>query len=899
MYPIPSQSISGRFLPDPAISIPHSRSVTRSERTHNRTDDVEGIPFVASDSVKGFESILCRTGALQSSFDGLPASSSLPQSLPAHPTMSPASMSPAAMFLSGFSAPSTMSLPDDEGETVAGYTLGPIIGHGGFSIIRRAFSASGGLVAVKIVRRSDLSKQGSLILAQKRLDHETQIWSSLSHEHILPLFTSVHNSYADFFVTLYCPAGSLFDILKREGSPALQQDDVGTMFRQLVRGVRYLHEDVSIVHRDLKLENVLVDDCGTCKIADFGMAKKMGEGADEDEEDELFERNGEEFVGVSHGVHRAASVSYPSSQRPPKPRLPLHNSLIRASGQGPRHRNSTSASTASGSPTASLQPGSLPYASPELLLPPSNSETRLPRPAQDMWALGVMLYTLLSGRLPFNDSYEPRLQMKIMHGVFEMPPGVGRGTERILRGLLDKSPDTRWTVVMVDEVAWGVGWGDEGDSVPGTDEELRLETSTSSASRSLSRPHVPAPLTDIDEKSDAASRRSASRAQRSRSRAPLPIRRTSSRADSQQRQRSSSRRRSPPTLDLSILSAGTSSASSPPNPLDSRPHSLEKGRPERGRRLKKQSYPTSTSRSPSPSVLPSTPRDAPPSRFTSPTPIPEEHTESSRTSSKSIPRGRTRLSHIHDSYDSLQLKSGTHTPLDLHNQHEPNVFVEDGSEAPWTFSRDNSLISENDTTSVDGDIPVEMVLDQDYLALSESYFQSSPSSADNIPRVLFRHGAVGIAHSKSEEGVSSNVKHAAILSNVSSGSPSHHESFASQRGHLSSSLERSHREHQLLPVRPHINHPRDLNKKRRPGSTPPAFYSPLLGGAGAQRFAHREHARTTSHTPLSVHTNSHSRSHSASRAAFGLFVPEKTGATRAELVRATVTPVVVSGVTTG
>ncbi|KIK70014.1 hypothetical protein GYMLUDRAFT_119445, partial [Collybiopsis luxurians FD-317 M1] len=375
------------------------------------------------------------------------------------------------MFLSGFSAsPATLSMPDDEGEVVAGYTLGPIIGHGGFSVIRRASSASGGTVAVKIVRRSDLSKQGNTTLAQKRLDHETEIWSSLSHEHILPLFTSVHNSFADFFVTLFCPAGSLFDILKREGRPALQQDDVGTMFRQLVRGVRYLHEDMGIVHRDLKLENVLVDECGTCKIADFGMARKVGE-AVEIEEDEQ-EENVDGWVEVTHAVHRAASVSYTQPQRPAKPKPSLHNSLIRPSGQGPRHRNSTTAAMHHSLPKGSFQPGSLPYASPELLLPPSSSEPQSPHPAQDMWALGVMLYTLLSGRLPFVDSYEPRLQMKIMHGVFDMPLGVGRGTERILSGLLDKSPESRWTVAMVDEVAWGVGWGDEGDSVPGTDEEL-------------------------------------------------------------------------------------------------------------------------------------------------------------------------------------------------------------------------------------------------------------------------------------------------------------------------------------------------------------------------------------------------------------------------------------------
>ncbi|KAJ4482588.1 kinase-like domain-containing protein [Lentinula aciculospora] len=374
------------------------------------------------------------------------------------------------MFLSGFSgSPSILPLPDDEGEVVAGYILGPTIGYGGFSIVRRASSTSGGVVAVKIVRHSDLSKQGNIVRAQKRLDRETHIWASLNHEHILPLFTSMHNSYADFFVTLYCPAGSLFDILKREGQPALPQDDVGLMFRQLVRGIRYLHEDAGIVHRDLKLENVLVDESGTCKITDFGMAWKIGEVVEADEEEEEDQENADGFVDVFHGVHRAASVSYAT----PLAKLKLPR-LTRPSGRGARHRNSTTTSMPYNLPKRVFQPGSLPYAAPELLLPPLKSEPCSPHPAQDMWALGVMLYALLSGRLPFPDSFEPRLQMKIMHGVFDMPSGVGQGTERLLQGLMDKNAVTRWTIAMVDEVAWGVGWGDEGGSIPVTDEDSTI-----------------------------------------------------------------------------------------------------------------------------------------------------------------------------------------------------------------------------------------------------------------------------------------------------------------------------------------------------------------------------------------------------------------------------------------
>ncbi|KAF8194401.1 kinase-like domain-containing protein [Mycena galopus ATCC 62051] len=479
---------------------------------------------------------------------------SRPQALSPSPIEAPGALpsSPAALFLSAFmqAPPAAAVQPDGEGQVVGGFTLGPIFAHGGFSTIRRATNGTGAIVAVKCVPKQ--RERG----AAKRIAHEESIWTALSHEHILPLFACIHTPTTDFFVTQLCPAGSLFDIM-RAGVPA--REDAGRMFRQIVRGLRYLHTEKRLIHRDVKLENVLVDEAGVCRIADFGMARYMDD--DDDDESALEWSEDQDLSPLTHngGVHRAMSMAVPRTAAHPLAR--------------PRRDRPTTT-------TEEFQPGSLPYAAPELLGPPpltsSTSMTgktkaaalaakassafvshpksaafshtpiahsKNPGPAQDIWALGVLLYALLMGRLPFIDSFEPRLVLKILGGTYPPPTNVTPRTLAVLHGCLAPRIADRWIVERVDEAAWAVGGAedarDDSDNcaVSSDGEEnshVPVHGHAHAAKHAL--PPLPLPLAG-----PTRDRGRPGRAERSRSRAPYVVSRTNSHSHSHSLVRSTSR----------------------------------------------------------------------------------------------------------------------------------------------------------------------------------------------------------------------------------------------------------------------------------------------------------------------------------------------------------------------
>lgn len=108
------------------------------------------------------------------------------------------------------------------------------------------------------------------------LTREIHHHRQLHHPHVTQMFEVIATESSIWIVTELCCGGELFDYLVEKGR--LSEDETKIIFGQLCLAVAYLH-DKGIVHRDLKLENVLLDERCRVKLGDFGFTREYERGA--------------------------------------------------------------------------------------------------------------------------------------------------------------------------------------------------------------------------------------------------------------------------------------------------------------------------------------------------------------------------------------------------------------------------------------------------------------------------------------------------------------------------------------------------------------------------------------------------------------------------------------------
>ncbi|XP_068154069.1 serine/threonine-protein kinase par-1 isoform X3 [Drosophila tropicalis] len=245
-------------------------------------------------------------------------------------------------------------------------------------------------VAIKTIKKCKIEAEADLV----RIRREVQIMSSVQHPNIIHIYEVFENREKMVLVMEFAAGGELYDYLSER--KVLTEEEARRIFRQVATAVYYCHKH-KICHRDLKLENILLDEQGNAKIADFGLSNVFDD---------------QRLLG-----------------------------------------------TFCGSPL---------YASPEIV-----EGTPYQGPEVDCWSLGVLLYTLVYGSMPFDGSNFKRLVKQISQGDYYEPRKPSRAST-LIRDMLTVCPRKRASIEQICS-HW---WVNENDNVSCLDlaEDLANQT---------------------------------------------------------------------------------------------------------------------------------------------------------------------------------------------------------------------------------------------------------------------------------------------------------------------------------------------------------------------------------------------------------------------------------------
>ncbi|KAJ3052841.1 hypothetical protein HK097_005568 [Rhizophlyctis rosea] len=199
----------------------------------------------------------------------------------------------------------------------------------------------------------------------RRVANEVEIHWQLHHPSILELLNYFEDDSYVYMVMELCKNGELYRYIQRRGRP-LSEPEARGVATQLVQGMLYLHSN-GIIHRDLKLSNLLLTDSFRLKIGDFGLAVKLND---------------------------------PDGEQ----------------------------KTMCGTPN---------YISPEIV-------SRQPYGLMsDVWSLGCMLVTILTGKPPFESQAVRNTLERVSRVDYRLPDGLSNEAKDLIHRMLQKDPKKR------------------------------------------------------------------------------------------------------------------------------------------------------------------------------------------------------------------------------------------------------------------------------------------------------------------------------------------------------------------------------------------------------------------------------------------------------------------------
>src|SRR5262249_37898031 len=279
------------------------------------------------------------------------------------------------------------------GRMIGHYRILSLLGEGGMSEVYLALDTSlERRVALKLLPAKFTQDADRL----RRFIQEAKAASALNHPNIITIHEIAATDDLHFVATEYIEGQTLRQLMAVAPLTLSRALDVTT---QIANALAVAHS-AGIVHRDIKPENVMVRPDGYLKVLDFGIAKLLtgvqGDGTTGRQGDKETGRQGERETG---GRKAIISLSPP----------PLVSPSLTGSGRGL---------------------GPTPYMSPEQARGLAVDERT------DIFSLGVLVYEMIAGRLPFDGA----TRKDIIHAITERdPPPLGAGVPAALREIVSRA----------------------------------------------------------------------------------------------------------------------------------------------------------------------------------------------------------------------------------------------------------------------------------------------------------------------------------------------------------------------------------------------------------------------------------------------------------------------------
>ncbi|MDE3087972.1 MAG: serine/threonine protein kinase, partial [Chloroflexota bacterium] len=156
------------------------------------------------------------------------------------------------------------------------YRIEAIAGEGSFATVYRAVHLKLNVVrAVKALRPEAYEVNDKIFSDyRQRFKTEFQIAASLDHPNVIKVYDLGEDEGRPYAILEYALGGSVSDQIKKQGP--LPIDRAVQILLDCVAGLGALHERLSLVHRDVKPSNILLDNQLHAKIADLGLAQVGG-----------------------------------------------------------------------------------------------------------------------------------------------------------------------------------------------------------------------------------------------------------------------------------------------------------------------------------------------------------------------------------------------------------------------------------------------------------------------------------------------------------------------------------------------------------------------------------------------------------------------------------------------